>query len=167
MMTLRTAIESMLGLTNYSQAQKDALEYFLSLVNSYINDKWGTNPFNGATYTARNGRVFSITFDNERSAYTSPQFIKPAFFSSWTAMKLHIDVHNPWSWQGTLVGTVNNIDNVNRWNNVIVTPNGKVYRIDQIGGKRYSPDTISQRQFNTQAELLARLRANNPSIRHF
>lgn len=39
MMTLRTAIESMLGLTNYNQSQKDALEYFLTLVNGYINDR--------------------------------------------------------------------------------------------------------------------------------
>jgi len=39
MMTLRTAIESMLGFTNYSQSQKDALEYFLTLVNGYINDR--------------------------------------------------------------------------------------------------------------------------------
>jgi len=39
MMTLRTAIESMLGLTNYAQAQKDALEYFLTLVNGYINER--------------------------------------------------------------------------------------------------------------------------------
>lgn len=39
MMTLRTAIESMLGLTNYSQSQKDALEYFLTLVNGYINER--------------------------------------------------------------------------------------------------------------------------------
>gem|GEM_PF-1923218 len=39
MTTLRTAIESMLSLTNYTQSQKDALEYFLTLVNGYINDK--------------------------------------------------------------------------------------------------------------------------------
>ncbi len=167
MMTLRTAIESMLGLTNYSQSQKDALEYFLTLVNGYINDNWGSNPFNGATYTARNGRIFPITFDTTRAAYTSPQFTKVAYFSSWTAMKLHIDIHNPGTGQGVLVGTVNNIDNVNRGNNVHVMPNGKIYRIEQSGGKRYSPDTISQKQFNTQAELLARLRASNPSIRHY
>lgn len=167
MVTLRTAIESMLWLTNYNQSQKDALEYFLTLVNGYINDRWGANPLNGATYTARNGRVFSITYDTTRSAYTSPQFVKPAYFSSWTAMKLHIDVHNTGAGQGVLVGTLNNIESVNRGNNVHVMPNGKIYRTEQSGGKRYSPDTISQRQFNSQSELLARLRANNPSIRHY
>lgn len=122
---------------------------------------------NGATYTARNGRVFSITYDTTRSAYTSPQFVKPAYFSSWTAMKLHIDVHNTGAGQGVLVGTLNNIESVNRGNNVHVMPNGKIYRTEQSGGKRYSPDTISQKQFNSQSELLARLRANNPSIRHY
>lgn len=168
MMTLRTAIESMLGLTNYSQAQKDALEYFLTLVNGYINDKWGANPFNGATYTARNGRVFSITFDTTRAAYTSPQFVKVAYFSSWNAMKLHIDIHNPGAGQGVLSGNLWNIENANRGNNIHVMPNGKIYRIEQWNdGKRYSPDTISQKKFNTQSELLARLRASNPSIRHY
>lgn len=168
MMTLRTAIESMLGFTNYSQSQKDALEYFLTLVNGYINERWWSNPFNGATYTARNGRVFSITFDSTRAAYTSPQFVKVAYFSSWTAMKLHIDIHNPGSGQGILSGNLGNIENANRGSNVHVMPNGKIYRIEQwTDSKRYSPDTISQKKFNTQAELLARLRANNPSIRHY
>lgn len=167
MTTLRTAIESMLSLTNYTQSQKDALEYFLTLVNGYINDKWGSNPFNGASYTARNGRVFSITFDTTRAAYTSPQFIKQAYFSSWTSMKLHIDVHNPWSGQWFLNGTVNNIENANRGNNIQVMPNGKIYRIDQTNGRRYSPDTISQKQFNSQSELLAWLRANNQVIWYY
>jgi|GEM_PF-2225435 len=81
-------------------------------------------------------------------------------------MKLHIDIHNPGAGQGVLVGTLNNIENTNRGNNVHVMPNGKIYRVEN-NGSRYSPDTISQKQFNTQGELLARLRANNQSIKHY
>jgi hypothetical protein len=166
-MTLRTAIESMLWLNTLHIAQKDALEFFLSLVNNYINTLWWPNPFDGARYTARNGRIFSITFDATRVAYTSPDFIKPAYFASWNAMKNHIDIHNPWSLQWILIGNIQTLSN-NRWSDVEVMPNGKIYRVEQkINGMRYSQDTLSGREFSTRAWLVSWLRSNNQTIRHF
>jgi hypothetical protein len=82
-------------------------------------------------------------------------------------MKHHIDIHNPWSLPGTLIGNVQTLGG-NRWSDVEVMPNGKIYRVEQkTNGMRYSQDTLSKKEFSTRAELISRLRANNQQIRHF
>lgn len=167
-MTLRSAIEGMLWLNTLNNAQEDALEFFLTLINNYIDNIGGSNPFNGAQYNAKNGRVYTIVYDQVRTAYTSPEFTKEAYFASWTAMKRHIDIHNPWSLPGELIGNLDNLNNVNRGADVHVMPNGKIYRVEQkTNGKRYSPDTLSLREYDTLAWLLSWLRANNQSISHY
>ena len=93
--TLRNAIESMLASQNLSQIEEDALNYFLGLVNGHITDLGGGNSLNGSTYTAPNGRVFRIEYEATRVAYTSPDFVQPAYFGSFAAFKLHIDKNNP------------------------------------------------------------------------
>lgn len=161
--TLANSIESMLDRQNLSNLQEQALEYFLSLINDYIDELGGSNSLDGATYTAPNGRVFRISYDSVRIAYTSPDFLKPAFFASFTAFRTHIDRNNPGYTQGFVSGgSIDELSSAYRGSNVLVTPNNKVYRIEQkSNGKRYSPDMLFPKEFDTQEGLRSYLIANN------
>lgn len=153
----------MLDRQNLSNLQEQALEYFLSLINDYIDELGGSNSLDGATYTAPNGRVFRISYDSVRIAYTSPDFLKPAFFASFTAFRTHIDRNNPGYTQGFVSGgSIDELSSAYRGSNVLVTPNNKVYRIEQkSNGKRYSPDMLFPKEFDTQEGLRSYLIANN------
>lgn len=153
--TLENAIQNMLDDGDLSNSEEQSLQYFLDLVQNYIDDE-----FNGVSttliYTAPNNKKYRVAFDEARNAYYSPDFIKPAYFDSKNSFAAYIDRQNPgshagsWS-DGNILNGTNGVPNLG--NNVIVAPNGKVYRITHTGNIWTSPDFITPKTFASEAEL--------------
>ncbi len=161
--TLENAIESLLDDNDLSNGEEQSLEYFLELIQDYIDDE-----FDGVEtvliYTAPNNKKYRVAFDETRNAYYSPDFIKPAYFDTKEAFASYIDRQNPgskagkWS-DGELVDGSDGTPNLGT--NVIVAPNGKVYRIVKSGNLWTSPDFQTPRTFASENELRNFIIANN------
>lgn len=153
--TLENAIDDMLDDDHLSRSEKDALKYFRDLIRNYIDDE-----FDGQAttliYTAPNGKKYRVAMDEARNAYYSPDFIKPAYFDSKASFASYIDRQNPganagkWS-DGKLLNGTNGTPNLG--SNVVVAPNGKVYRITHSGNVWTSPDFLSPKSFSSETEL--------------
>lgn len=156
--TLANAIEDMLDDDDLSNNEEQALEYFLELIEDYIDDELSDEVVDELIYTAPNGKKYRVAFDETRDAYYSPDFIKPAFFNTKEAFANYIDRQNPGAnpgrfSEGILVGEGSNGQLPNLGNDVIVAPNGKVYRVTVSAGKYTSPDFTYPRSFNSLTEL--------------
>ncbi len=163
MLSLKDRVALMMTTASVVQSPNSlVLQYFLMLINQYLadyrEDSW-------TRYITRNGRIFSISYDATRVAYTSQEFFKPAFFASWNAMKQHIDIHNPGAITPQVIGTIQPLPTTNRWSNIHVMPNGKIYKIQQKpNGKWHSPDMVHPREFDTAAAALQWISSRNQSL---
>lgn len=161
--TLENAIQDMLDGNDLSHSEEQSLQYFLDLIQNYIDDE-----FHGQSttliYTAPNAKRYRVAFDEARNAFYSPDFVKPAYFDSKNSFASYIDRQNPgssaghWS-DGSLLDGTNGTPNLG--NNVIVAPNGKVYRITHTGNLRTSPDFTYSKTFASEAALRDYIIAHN------
>jgi hypothetical protein len=46
-------------------------------------------------YIAPNGKQYLVEYDEERMAYTSPDFARVKYFPTWELFTNHIDMNNP------------------------------------------------------------------------
>ena len=102
-------------------------------------------------YIAPNGKQYLIEYDEDRMAYTSPDFSRPKYFPTWELLTNHIDLNNPAVWKWWIV-----------WN-VITTHNGKVYTIYEKNWKWTSSNFKTAKYFDTKEDIINHILANNPA----
>jgi len=167
MIELSKRIIILLNTHNLNTMQEETLEYLLSLIDEYLEETENDGS-DLVKYITRNGRIFTITYDQTRVWYTSPNFRKIAFFASRNSMKQHIDIHNPGWLTTNIIGTIPTLPNTTRGNDIHVMPNGKIYKSEQKpNGKRHSPDMIDPKEFDTKNTLVNRLTQKNQTISHY
>lgn len=127
---------------------KNAID-FLYVIVKYRYDNIDVE--DRTVYIAPNGKQYLVEFDEERRAYTSPDFVRPKYFPSWALFTNHIDMNNPAKGKWWIV-----------WN-VITTHNGKVYTIYETNWKWTSSDFKTKKYFDTKEDIINHILANNPA----
>lgn len=127
---------------------KNAVDFLYTIVkyryeNIEVEDR--------TVYIAPNGKQYLVEYNEERRAYTSPDFTKPKYFPTWESFKNHIDLNNPEVWKRWIV-----------WN-VITTHNGKVYTIYETNWKWTSSNFITKKYFDTKEDIINHILASNPA----
>lgn len=102
-------------------------------------------------YIAPNGKQYLVEYDENRMAYTSPDFSRPKYFPTRELFKNHIDLNNPAIWKWWII-----------WN-VITTHNGKVYTIYQTNWKWTSSNFKTAKYFDSKEDIINHILANNPA----
>lgn len=102
-------------------------------------------------YIAPNWRQYIIEYDEDRMAYTSPDFSTKKYFPTWDSITAHINKNNSVVWSWGIVG------------NMITTHNGKVYLIYEKNGKWTSDDFGTAKYFDTKEDIINHILANNPA----
>ncbi len=128
--------------------QKDSIDYLMFVVNEYINN---IDYSQSTTYIAPNGKKYLVRFDDNRFAYTSPNFIYPKYFPTRELFKRHIDINNPWNYYDGISG------------DTITAPNGKKYTIHTENGKWTSHNMLHKKYFDTRDQIIEHIVINNPS----
>lgn len=98
MLMLQSRIKE-LGTRTTTLHTRNALQYLYDLVEQYRNRE-NTDNVHGAAivdgiYTAPNGKAYSITYDDVRNQFTSPNFTTPKYFPTLDILKYTIDIANP------------------------------------------------------------------------
>lgn len=128
--------------------QKDSIDYLYFVVNDYLNN---IDYAQSNTYIAPNGKSYLVQFDDNRFAYTSPDFTYRKYFPTWELFKRHIDINNPGSYYDWVSG------------DTITAPNGKTYTIHTENSKRTSNDMMYKKYFDTRDKIIEHISINNPS----
>ena len=127
---------------------KEAIDFL------YVNVKYRYNNIevqDRTIYIAPNGKQYLVEYDEDRMAYTSPDFVRAKYFPTWELFTNHIDINNPAVGKRWIV-----------WN-VITTHNGKVYTIYETNGKRTSSNFKTTKYFDTKEDIINHILANNPA----
>lgn len=130
----------------FLNVQKLSVDYLKFVVDEYLSkiDYSKTN-----IYIAPNGKEYMVQFDDNRFAYTSPNFMYPKWFPTRELFKRHIDINNPWNyyfWTG----------------DTITAPNNKKYIIYTENNKRTSNNFIYKKYFDTRDQIIEHIYINNP-----
>jgi len=135
-------------LANEYKLYKNALVFLYSLVE-YRYDNIEVEE--RTVYVAPNGRQYEVEYDEDRMAYTSPDFAIRKYFPTWEAFTAHIDKNNAVSWNWGMV-----------WN-IITTHNWKVYMIYEKNWRWTSSDFKTPKYFDTKEDIVNHILANNPA----
>jgi hypothetical protein len=133
----------------FLQLQKDSIDYLIFVVEEYLDD---INYNIANIYIAPNGKQYLVQFDENRFAYTSPDFLYVKFFPTWELFKRHIDINNPGDYYGGWVA-----------GDTITAPNGKTYTIHTENSKRTSNNMVYKKYFDTRDQIIEHIMINNPS----
>lgn len=175
---LEDALTALINSSDILALEEEALRYFRDLTKSFLDTLgWTTTggDYNGQIYVAPNGKQYRVSFDSARQAYTSPDFMVAKYYISLEAFQAHINANNPWpqawyfiSWSGIQTGGGWLLDGVLGWWNfnsptgdVIIAPNGKVYRVSVSWWQYTSPDFIYPRQFPSYNALRDHIYTHN------
>jgi len=129
--------------------QKASVDYLYYIVWNYLDDIPHTST---SAYIAPNGKQYLAEYDENRLAYTSPDFMYEKWFPTWELFVSHININNP--------------GNYHAWNNIweaVVAPNDKLYHVYQINWKRVSDEFIYMKYFDTREQIVDYIFVNNPS----
>lgn len=129
----------------------ETMKYLYNLIN---NDFEGEN-INNSTYTAPNGKKYSI--ESNSKGYTSSNFITSGkYFTTLSEMKKYIDGNNPASEYKNI-----SIDQ-SRYTSEYKAPNGKIYVFFKTtDGKYGSNNFISGKLFTDLAVMKKHIDVNN------
>lgn len=127
---------------------KNALVFLYTLVENRYND---IEVEERTVYVAPNGRQYLVEYDENRMAYTSPDFTIRKYFPTRETFTAHIDKNNSVGWGRWMV-----------WN-IITTHNGKVYLIYEQNWKWTSSDFSTAKYFDTKDDIVNHILANNPA----
>lgn len=157
--TMQSMLQDDIALTNSC-----SLDYLLNTVDSYIMNNVSES-LDESNHTAPNCKVYSVTYNSQKSWYTSTDFRKKVYFASRDALTRYIDSKNPWDCQVNTYEDLPDFDSsIQSWYHT--APNGKIY---QIKDKTlswttvyYSPDFLKVKNFENQDDLLTFIDSNNP-----
>lgn len=135
-------------LVNEYRTYKNAIDFLYTTV-AYRYDHIEVE--DRTVYIAPNGKQYLVEYNEERMAYTSPDFARVKYFPTWELFTNHIDMNNPAVWKWWIVG------------NVITTHNGKVYTIYETNGKWTSSNFKTAKYFDTKEDIINHILANNPA----
>ena len=130
----------------FMNVQKLSIDYLMFVVTEYLNNM----DYNDISiYIAPNGKQYIVQFDDDRLAYTSPNFMYEKRFPTRELFKKHIDVNNPWNYHAWTWDT-------------ITAPNGKTYVIYMENSKRTSKSFTYKKYFDTRDQIIEHININNP-----
>jgi len=135
--------------------QKASVDYLYSIIDDYLRDM--SHDSSTRVYIAPNGKQYTVYFDENRFAYTSPDFMYPKYFPTWERFTYHIDINNPGSYSGS-----NYHSSTNGIGEIVTAPNNKTYQLYQSNGKWTSDDFSYKRYFDTKEQTIDYIFANNP-----
>ncbi len=135
-------------LANEYKTYKNAIDFLYTIV-AYRYDHIDVE--DRTVYIAPNGKQYLVEYDEERMAYTSPDFARVKYFPTWELFTNHIDMNNPAVWKWWIVG------------NVITTHNGKIYTIYETNWKWTSSNFKTAKYFDTKEDIINHILANNPA----
>lgn len=135
-------------LANEYRTYKNAVDFLYTIVK-YRYDN--LNVEDRTVYIAPNGKQYLVEYDEDRMAYTSPDFARPKYFPTRELFTNHIDINNPAVWKWWIV-----------WN-VITTHNGKIYTIYETNWKWTSSNFKTAKYFDTKEDIINHILANNPA----
>lgn len=135
-------------LANEYKLYKEAIDFLYTTVKYRYNN---LDVEDLSVYIAPNGKQYLVEYNEDRMAYTSPDFARPKYFPTWELFTNHIDMNNPAIWKWWIV-----------WN-VITTHNGKVYTIYETNGKWTSSNFKTAKYFDTKEDIINHILANNPA----
>jgi len=137
------------------EGQKASVDYLYSIIDDYLRDM--SHDSSTRVYIAPNGKQYTVNFDDNRFAYTSPDFMYPKYFPTWERFTYHIDINNPGNY-----GSSNYHSSTNRIGEIVTAPNNKTYQLYQTNGKWTSDDFSYKRYFDTREQTIDYIFANNP-----
>lgn len=127
---------------------KDAIDFLYITVKHRYNN---IEVEDRTVYIAPNGKQYLVEYDEDRMAYTSPDFVRAKYFPTRELFTNHIDLNNPKTWSWGIIG------------NVITTHNGKVYTIYETNWKWTSSNFRTAKYFDTKEDIINHILANNPA----
>jgi len=74
------------------EGQKASVDYLYSIIDDYLRDMSYDSV---SVYIAPNGKQYTIEYNDNRFAYTSPDFTHQKYFPTWERFTYHIDINNP------------------------------------------------------------------------
>lgn len=131
------------------------MEYFYDLVSDHLMDEFDYTDdsihwLDGSIYTAPNGNRYTVVYNSIRQAFTAEEMLIAKYFPTVDGLTYYLAKNNPAGWTTYA-------------DSVIVTPNGKTYRVRMTDDGRFtSPDMVNQVYFETRTELRRFLDYNNP-----
>jgi len=151
---LKDLIDTMEDDNNLSSSEERKLailNYLAEIVQEFIDDN---NISDEEFHTAPNGKIYVIVRDDNKSCYTSPNFlVQNKCFPSLVAMKKHIDDNNL-AWKHTV--------DTSRSTPIFVAPNMKMYTIlKTTDGRYFSYRFVTPRYFNSLKDTQNYINANN------
>ena len=153
--TMKSMLQDQIDLTNDCN-----LQYLYDLLDTNLQDTNGTG-VDTTGYIAPNCKVYNVSYDTGKVAYTSPDFKVPTYFTSRNALWRYIDNKNPGDCHvsTTINGTryFNNTDPTKH-----IAPNGKVYTIQQESWGYTSAEFSVKKYFTTLTLLRSYLDRKNP-----
>lgn len=135
--------------------QKASVDYLYEIIDDYLDDM--SHETNTSVYIAPNGKQYLVEYNDDRFAYTSPDFLYQKYFPTWDLFTRHIDLNNPgeygqWNYHGGDTG----------FGETVTAPNNKVYHVYQINGKRTSDEFTYKKYFDTREQIVNYIFVNNP-----
>jgi hypothetical protein len=156
--TLRSMLMDKLEILDTNDDAYSTFEYLLSLIDARLLISW----IDESNHIAANCKEYQVTFENWERAYYSPDFKKLQYFSTRESLIRYIDSKNPWDCRINTYGS-DYVDIRNTNPDKHISPNGKVYRIENNNGWYTSPDLSNTKYFDTLQWLRAYLNINNPA----
>ncbi len=156
--TLRSMLMDKLEVLDTNDDAYSTFEYLLSLIDARLLISW----IDESNHIAANCKEYQVTFENWERAYYSPDFKKLQYFSTRESLIRYIDSKNPGDCRINTYWS-DYVDIRNTDPDRHISPNGKVYRIENNNGWYTSPDLSNTKYFDTLQWLRAYLNINNPA----
>lgn len=144
-------------LASHNSPNMYALQCFYDLIYEYLINirTQDSNDENIRYYTAPNGKQYVVELIPDRQVYTSPNFVQPKFFATYTTFTHHIDKQNP-----SYISRDHIIDT--SFQAVFhPAPSGKIYKIQKTNYGYMSYTFIAPRYFTTLQEIKTVINQNN------
>lgn len=138
------------------------LQYLEDLINEDLGISL-TGSVNTGTHIAPNCKEYGVTYENTKSAYTSPTFKVITYFANRDALTRYIDSKNPGDCHintyGVSTWIFTNTDPAKH-----IAANGKIYTITSDGQGYTSPEFVSAKHFASISALRTYIDGNNPPL---